>query len=65
MLKRKLRDEEQWLKQYDKRQIDDELERMNKAHEDKALNDALHKKAHQTDILMQVGERDRAMRRDL
>lgn len=38
---------------------------MNRAHEEKALNDALNRKAHQTDILMQVGERDRTMRRDL
>ena len=46
MLKRKIREEEQWLKQHDKRQIDEELQRLNEAHEKKALNDALTKKAH-------------------
>lgn len=29
------------------------------------MSDALTKKKHQTDILRQVGERDRAIRRDL
>ena len=29
------------------------------------MNDALSRKTHQTDILRQVGERDRTMRRDL
>lgn len=29
------------------------------------MNDALQRKTHQTDILRQVGERDRTMRRDL
>ena len=29
------------------------------------MTNALNKKAHQTDILHQVGERDRTMRRDL
>lgn len=65
LLKQKKKEEEAWLKQYDKKCIDQDLDRMNKAHEDKALNDALNRKAHQTDILMQVGERDRTMRRDL
>lgn len=38
---------------------------MNRAHQEKAVTDALTKKAHQTDVLMQVGERDRGMRREL
>jgi hypothetical protein len=46
MLKKKVKEEQHWLKQHDKQQIDMELERMNKAHQDKALNDALTKKAH-------------------
>ena len=29
------------------------------------MQDALSRKTHQTDILRQVGERDRTMRRDL
>jgi len=38
---------------------------MNQAHEQKALTTAFNKKTHQTDVLRQVGERDRTMRRDL
>ena len=34
-------------------------------HEERALKEAMDKKTHQTDILRQVGERDRTMRRDL
>ena len=42
-----------------------EVARQTAAHENKAMQDALMKKTHQTDILRQVGERDRALRRDL
>ena len=34
-------------------------------HEEHALKQAIDKKTHQTDVLRQVGERDRTMRRDL
>ena len=34
-------------------------------HEERALKDAYERKTHQTDVLRQVGERDRTMRRDL
>lgn len=65
LLKQKLKQEDQWLKSYEKQQIDDELDRQNRAHEEKAIRDAVQRKTHQTDVLMQVGERDRTMRRDL
>lgn len=45
--------------------IDNEVDRQNRAHEEKALRIAYEKKTHQTDVLRQVGERDRTMRRDL
>ena len=60
-----MKGEDAWLKNYDKQQIDDELDRQNRAHEEKLMKDALTRKTHQTDVLMQVGERDRTMRRDL
>lgn len=45
--------------------IDGDIQRQNAAHEERALKEALDKKTHQTDVLRQVGERDRTMRRDL
>lgn len=45
--------------------IDSDIQRQNQAHEERALKEALDKKTHQTDVLRQVGERDRTMRRDL
>ena len=44
---------------------DADVERQNRAHEENALKVAYEKKTHQTDVLRQVGERDRTMRRDL
>ncbi len=60
-----MKGEADWLKNYEKQQIDEDVDRQNRAFEDKAMNDALSRKTHQTDILRQVGERDRTMRRDL
>ena len=60
-----MKQEAEWLKNYEKNQIDNDVDRQNRAFEDKAMNDALSRKTHQTDILRQVGERDRTMRRDL
>ena len=60
-----MKGEAEWLKNYEKQQIDEDVDRQNRAFEDKAMNDALSRKTHQTDILRQVGERDRTMRRDL
>ena len=51
LLKQKLKGEANWLKNYEKQQIDDEVEKQNRAFEEKAINDALGRKAHQTDIL--------------
>ena len=44
---------------------DADVDRQNRAHEENALKVAYEKKTHQTDVLRQVGERDRTMRRDL
>jgi len=60
-----MKKEAEWHKQYDKSQIDNEVDRQNRAHEERALKEALDKKTHQTDVLRQVAERDRTMRRDL
>ena len=65
VLKQALKKEEQWLIDHEKTAIDAEIERQNQLHEEKQLNAAVARKAHQTDILKQVTERERAMRRDL
>jgi len=65
LLKQKLKEEGKWLQNYEKEQNDAEIMRQTLAHEEKAMTAAMNKKAHQTDVLRQVGERDRTMRRDL
>ncbi len=65
LLKQTMKKETEWLKQNDKQQIDAEIDRQNRMHEEHALKQAIDKKTHQTDVLRQVGERDRTMRRDL
>lgn len=65
LLKQTLKKEADWLKQHEKQQIDAEVDRQTKLHEDRALKEALDRKSHQTDVLRQVGERDRTMRREL
>lgn len=64
-LKKKQKQEAEWFKQYEKNNIESEVERQNAVYEQRKLEDALMKKTHQTDILRQVGERDRTMRREL
>ena len=46
-----MKKEADWHKQYDKSQIDQEVDRQNRAHEERALKEALDKKTHQTDVL--------------
>ena len=65
LTKGKMKEEAAWLKNYELQQNEAEVARQNAAHEAKAMQTALAKKGHQTDILRQVGERDRTMRRDL
>ncbi len=65
LLKQTMKKETEWLRQNDKQQIDAEIDRQNRMHEEHALKQAIDKKTHQTDVLRQVGERDRTMRRDL
>ena len=60
-----MKKEGEWLRNHEKQGIDAEVDRQNRAHEENALRMALNKKTHQTDVLKQVGERDRTMRRDL
>ena len=65
ILSQKQKEEAAWLQKYELDQNEAEVARQNAAHENKAMQKALEKKTHQTDILRQVGERDRTMRRDL
>ena len=62
-LKKKYKDEEQWLVSNEKQLIDAELERLNRLAEEKATKEALVRKNYQGDILKQVNERDRDQRR--
>lgn len=64
-LKKKLKDEAKWMKQYERQNMEAEVERQNKAYEDQMIKTSMMKKMHQTDVLRQVGERDRTMRREL
>lgn len=64
-LKKKLKQEAEWMKQYERQNMESEVERQNRAFEEQMIKTSMQKKAHQTDILRQVGERDRTMRRDL
>lgn len=65
ILNQKQKEEAAWLQKYELDQNEAEVARQTAAHENKAMEVALAKKTHQTDILRQVGERDRTMRRDL
>lgn len=65
LLKQSLKKEQDWLRNHEKQEIETMVEKQNRLHEERALKEALDKKAHQTDVLRQVGERDRTMRRDL
>lgn len=53
------------MKQYERQNMETEVERQNRAYEEQMVKTSLAKKMHQTDILRQVGERDRTMRREL
>lgn len=64
-LKKKLAAEDLWKKGNDKSIIEMEVTRQDQAFAAKTMSMAMDKKAHQTDILRQVGERDRQIRRDL
>jgi hypothetical protein len=64
-LKRELHAQKGWLTQNDKMNLEAEVQRQNLAFETKQLADALARKNHQTDVLRQVGERDRQVRREM
>lgn len=64
-LRGKQKDEQKWMNNYEKDAMAKELERQRIAHEEAQMKQALQKKNHQTDILMQVGERDRVQRRTI
>lgn len=64
-LKKKQQQEVEWMKQYERQNMEQEVERQNKAYEEQMIKTSMMKKMHQTDVLRQVGERDRTMRREL
>jgi hypothetical protein len=53
------------MKQFERQNMEAEVERQNKAYEEQMIKTSMMKKMHQTDVLRQVGERDRTMRREL
>ena len=65
LLKQTLKKEADWLRQHEKDQINQEVDKQNRLYDERAQKEAYDKKAHQTDVLRQVGERDRTMRREL
>ena len=64
-LKKKQKNEQEWMKQYERQNMETEVERQNRAYEEQMIKTSIAKKMHQTDVLRQVGERDRTMRREL
>ena len=64
-LKKQRAQNEQWQKQFEKANLEEEVQRQNQAYEDQMVKTSMMKKMHQTDLLRQVGERDRTMRREL
>jgi hypothetical protein len=45
-MKKRNKDEEEWLINHEKKQIDSEIERQNREHEEKVAKDAIYKKEH-------------------
>ncbi len=64
-LRKQKQAEGEWMKQYERQNMESEVERQNRAYEEQMIKTSLAKKSHQTDVLRQVGERDRTMRREL
>jgi hypothetical protein len=64
-LKKKLKEEDQWMVSNEKAAIDAEIERQNREYEEKRAREQLYRQKHQGDILMQINDRDRQQRRDL
>ena len=64
-LKKKLKEEEDWLLNNEKQRLETELERQNREAEERKMREALTRKNYQVDVLRQVNERDREKRRML
>lgn len=64
-LKSKMKQEENWMLQNEKKILETELERQNREYEEKLKQQQLYRQKHQNDVLMQVNERDRQKRREL
>lgn len=60
-----MKSEEEWKLNYEKKQIETELERQQREAEERRAKIELDKKNHQKDVLKQIGERDRNQRREL
>ena len=61
--KQMLTEEEKWRMEYEKKLIEEEINRIKTEDEEKKMRETLTKKNHQTDILKQINERDREQRR--
>jgi hypothetical protein len=57
--KQMLTEEEKWRMEYEKKLIEEEINRIKTEDEEKKMRETLTKKNHQTDILKQINERDR------
>lgn len=64
-MKKKFKDQENWLVENEKKLIDSEIERQQREHEEKMMRDAAYRKKYQGDVLRQIGERDRGYRREI
>jgi len=64
-MKKKYKNERNWQTDYENKNIQSEVQRQEREHEESAIREAALKKVHQGDVLRQIGERDRQMRREL
>jgi len=64
-MKKKYKHEQNWQTDYENKHIQSEVQRQEREHEENAIREAALKKVHQGDVLRQIGERDRQMRREL
>ena len=64
-LRKQLKENDKYMVDREKREITEKITMDEAMHQERMAKDAHTRKNHQNDILMQIGERDRAQRRDI
>jgi hypothetical protein len=58
-IKQKMKGENEWLLANEKKTIEEEMQRQQREYEQKMAQQQLYKQKHQSDILMQINDKDR------